>query len=144
MSQLTEAAWIMYKNNQKAKKTVAGFAVVPPEFLFVIFIFQVNGINTVRIPMSLVPYEDSSASYQRQLKRKKLEQAAADISEAADEGDTVVKAVLDAAMEAEADKDPESRDSEASASAGTSAAEETTASATQTPTAPPSDSQKKD
>ncbi|XP_039977263.1 39S ribosomal protein L9, mitochondrial [Xiphias gladius] len=104
----------------------------------------VNGINTVRIPMSLVPYEDSSASYQRQLKRKKLEQAAADISEAADEGDTVVKAVLDAAMEAEADKDPESRDSEASASAGTSAAEETTASATQTPTAPPSDSQKKD
>ncbi|XP_071355516.1 large ribosomal subunit protein bL9m [Trachinotus anak] len=107
----------------------------------------VNGISTVRIPMSLVPYEDPSASYQRQLKRQKQQQAAADISEAADEDEAVVKAVSDAAVEAEAGKDSVSQVSAASASAGGSAAEETTASATQTnqdTTAPPSDRPKKD
>ncbi|XP_029298657.1 uncharacterized protein LOC115015459 [Cottoperca gobio] len=43
---------------------------------------KVNGINMVRIPVSLMPYEDQSASYQRQLKIQ-MQQAAADISEPA-------------------------------------------------------------
>ncbi|XP_023265624.1 39S ribosomal protein L9, mitochondrial [Seriola lalandi dorsalis] len=105
----------------------------------------VNGINTVRIPLSLVPYEDQSARYQQQLKRQKQQQTASDISEAADEEEAVVKAVSDAAVEA--GKDSVSQVSEASASGGASAAEETTASATPTTqdtTAPPSDRPKKD
>ncbi|KAM8883193.1 large ribosomal subunit protein bL9m [Synchiropus picturatus] len=36
----------------------------------------VNGINTVRIPMSLVPYEDQSAKYQRMKKAKRRQEAA--------------------------------------------------------------------
>ncbi|XP_053719832.1 39S ribosomal protein L9, mitochondrial [Synchiropus splendidus] len=36
----------------------------------------VNGINTVRIPMSLVPYEDQSAKYQRMKKAKRQQDAA--------------------------------------------------------------------
>lgn len=35
----------------------------------------VNGIDTVRIPLSIVPYEDCSASYQRQLKAQRQQQA---------------------------------------------------------------------
>lgn len=35
----------------------------------------VNGIDTVRIPLSIVPYEDVSASYQKQLKAQRLQQA---------------------------------------------------------------------
>lgn len=90
--------------------------------------------------MSLLPYEDQSAAYKKQLKIQKQQQAAADISEDSDEDEGVVKA--------EAGKDSASQVSEASASsAGASAAEETTASGTQTTqdtTAPPSDSLKKD
>lgn len=33
-----------------------------------IFLSQVNGIDTVRIPVSLEPYEDQSAKYKKQLK----------------------------------------------------------------------------
>lgn len=33
-----------------------------------IFLSQVNGIDTVRVPVSLEPYEDQSAKYQKQLK----------------------------------------------------------------------------
>lgn len=97
----------------------------------------VNGISTVRIPMSLVPYEDQSAKYQQQLKRQKQQEAAAAISEAADEDGAVVKAVSETAT-VEAAKDSVSPVGEAS---------ETTASATpatQGATAPPSDEPKKD
>ncbi|XP_037651445.1 39S ribosomal protein L9, mitochondrial isoform X2 [Sebastes umbrosus] len=58
----------------------------------------VNGMDVVRIPISLMPYEDPSASYQRQLKTQMQEQqeqqAAADISEPA-----AVEAVSEAAVE---------------------------------------------
>lgn len=64
----------------------------------------VNGMDTVRIPISLVPYEDLSASHQKMLKEQRQQQAAADIVEAAaEEEDTVLKA--EAAVEAEAAKD---------------------------------------
>lgn len=105
----------------------------------------VNGMDTVRIPVSVVPYEDPSASFQRQLKRRK-QQAATDTSESADVEEANVKAVSDAAVEAEAVKDSVTQVNEASASAEASAAEETAAS-TQTSeatTAPTSDSPKKD
>ncbi|KAE8281916.1 39S ribosomal protein L9, mitochondrial [Larimichthys crocea] len=88
----------------------------------------VNGIETVRVPMSVVPYEDRSA--------RRREQADADISEPADAEEAVVKAVSDAAVEAEAGKD-----CDASASAGASAAESTQTN--EETTAPPSDSHKK-
>ncbi|KAM9823833.1 large ribosomal subunit protein bL9m [Neosynchiropus ocellatus] len=39
----------------------------------------VNGINTVRIPMSLVPYEDQSAKYQRMKKAKRRQDAAEEL-----------------------------------------------------------------
>ncbi|XP_070778240.1 large ribosomal subunit protein bL9m [Enoplosus armatus] len=107
----------------------------------------VNGMDTVRVPMSLVPYEDLSASYQKQLKPQTQQQAAADISEAADEAEAAVKAVSDAAVEAGAGKDSVSQVSEASASTGAAAAaEETAAPSTQTSedTTAPSDSPKKD
>ncbi|XP_029370511.1 large ribosomal subunit protein bL9m [Echeneis naucrates] len=107
---------------------------------------QVNGIDTVRIPISVVPYEDLTASYQKQLKRQRREQAATDTSEEVDEGEAVVKAVSDAADEAEAGKDSVSEVSEASASAGTSVAEETASAmqTTQDTTAPPSHRPKKE
>lgn len=76
--------------------------------------------------MSVVPYEDRSARRREQ----------ADISEPADAEEAVVKAVSDAAVEAEAGKD-----CDASASAGASAAESTQTS--EETTAPPSDSHKK-
>lgn len=44
----------------------------------------INGIDTVRVPVSVVPYEDLSASYQKQLKKQMQKQAAAGISEPAD------------------------------------------------------------
>lgn len=78
--------------------------------------------------MSVVPYEDRSA--------RRREQADADISEPADAEEAVVKAVSDAAVEAEAGKD-----CDASASAGASAAESTQTN--EETTAPPSDSHKK-
>ncbi|KAG7240975.1 hypothetical protein INR49_026153 [Caranx melampygus] len=68
----------------------------------------VNGISTVRIPMSLVPYEDQSAKYQQQLKRQKQLEA-----EAADEDEAVVKAVSETAA-VEAPKDSVSTGGEAS------------------------------
>ncbi|KAM7373302.1 hypothetical protein PAMP_008165 [Pampus punctatissimus] len=106
----------------------------------------VNGIDSVRIPMSLVPYEDPSASYQRMLKTQRQQQAAADVSEPADEGETVVKAVSEVAVETEPGIDSVSQVSEASASAGASDAEQTSAAsqASQDTTAPPSDSPKKE
>lgn len=93
-------------------------------------------MDKVRVPVLLVPYEDLSTQYQKQL--KKQQRAGTSISEPAALEDSVVKAV----SEAEVDKDSLSQASEALASA----AEETAAS-TQTSeiaTAPPSDSSKKD
>lgn len=89
-------------------------------------------MDTVRIPVSLVPYEDPSASYQKQLKTR--QNAGPDISEPAAVEEVSVKAV----SEAEAGKDSVSRVSEASAAEGTSTqtSEDTTA--------PPSDGPKKD
>ncbi|XP_032391427.1 large ribosomal subunit protein bL9m isoform X2 [Etheostoma spectabile] len=104
----------------------------------------VNGMDTVRIPISLVPYEDPSASYQRQLKKQMQQpEATTDVSEpaaeeevsVAAEGEAAAKAFSDATVEAEA------------ALAGVSADQEETAASTrmsQETTAPPSDSPKKD
>lgn len=101
----------------------------------------VNGISTVRVPLSVVPYEDLSAKYQ-QMKKKR--QAAVEATEAADVEEAEVK-VCDATVEAEAGKDSVSQVSEASASAGASADEQTASTQTsEDTTAPPSDSPKKD
>ncbi|XP_071381215.1 large ribosomal subunit protein bL9m-like isoform X2 [Centroberyx affinis] len=68
----------------------------------------VNGINTVRIPMSLVPYEDPSASFQRILKKERQEQANTAASEAVgpaadeEEEEAVLKAVSEVGGEPEA------------------------------------------
>ncbi|CAJ1083380.1 S ribosomal protein L9%2C mitochondrial [Xyrichtys novacula] len=110
---------------------------------------QVNGIDTVRVPVSVLPYEDPSAAYQRQLKAKKQQQEAENISEPSDETEATVRAVVsDATVEAEAKPDEDSvrEVSEASAPAGASASEKTAASAepSDDKTAPPSDSPKKD
>lgn len=106
-------------------------AVLPDNTLlmFLCYFFQVNGLDTVRVPISLFPYEDPSASSQRQLKAQKQQQAAD--SEAADEEGAVLKAVSDAAAEAEAGEEP---------AGSTAAATQTTADTT----APPSGSLKKD
>lgn len=108
-------------------------AVLPDNTLlmFLCYFFQVNGLDTVRVPISLFPYEDPSASSQRQLKAQKRQQAAAADSEAADEEGAVLKAVSDAAAEAEAGEEP---------AGSTAAATQTTADTT----APPSGSLKKD
>uniref|UniRef100_A0A3Q3MFG6 Large ribosomal subunit protein bL9m n=2 Tax=Mastacembelus armatus TaxID=205130 RepID=A0A3Q3MFG6_9TELE len=100
----------------------------------------VNGLDTVRIPISLEPY-DPSAGYLQQLKAQK--QAAADNSEAAEEEEAVVKAVSDAAEDAQVAKDSVSQ---VKASIEASARDETVATTqkTQDTTAPPSDSSKKD
>lgn len=45
-----------------------------------IFLSQVNGTDTVRVPVSLEPYKDVSAKYQKQL--RKQPRAGADASEA--------------------------------------------------------------
>ncbi|TNN63756.1 39S ribosomal protein L9, mitochondrial [Liparis tanakae] len=90
----------------------------------------VNGLDKVRIPISVVPYEDVSADHQRDLKAQ-MQQAAAGISDPAEDED--------AAVETEAGKDSERQVSET--------AEEETAASTQTSedtTAPPSDGSKKD
>lgn len=91
----------------------------------------VNGMDTVRVPISLFPYEDLSASSQRQLKAQRRQQAAAADSEAADEEGAVLKAVSDAVAEADAGEEP---------AGSTAAATQTTADTT----APPSGSLKKD
>ncbi|KAJ4927882.1 hypothetical protein JOQ06_015683 [Pogonophryne albipinna] len=56
----------------------------------------VNGMDIVRVPLSVVPYEDPSAIYQKQLKAQKA-QAAADAAAAAE--DAAVNLVSDAAVE---------------------------------------------
>ncbi|CAK6949295.1 S ribosomal protein L9%2C mitochondrial [Scomber scombrus] len=106
----------------------------------------VNGVDTVRFPVSLVPYEDPSANHQRLLKAQSRQEAAADVAEAADEDEAVVKAVSEVAAEAEAGKDSVSQVSEASASTGAADAEQAAATTKTSPetTAPPSDSPKKD
>ncbi|XP_034748104.1 39S ribosomal protein L9, mitochondrial isoform X1 [Etheostoma cragini] len=115
----------------------------------------VNGMDTVRIPISLVPYEDPSASYQRQLKTKmQQQQATTDASEpaaeevsVAAEGEAAAKPFSDATVEAEAGKDSGSQVSETAALAGVPADQDETAASTrmsQETTAPPSDSPKKD
>lgn len=64
----------------------------------------VNGMDTVRVPISLVPYEDLSASHQKTLKEQRQQQAAVPEAAAADEEeDVVLKA--EAAAESEAAKD---------------------------------------
>ncbi|XP_034560230.1 39S ribosomal protein L9, mitochondrial [Notolabrus celidotus] len=109
---------------------------------------KVNGIDSVRIPVSVVPYEDPSASNQRQLKAQKLQQEATNVSEPADEEEATANAVSDAAVEtsAKANEDSVNEVSEASASAEASAATETEASTptSEDTTAPPSNSPKKD
>ncbi|KAM3596908.1 uncharacterized protein V6R79_022756 [Siganus canaliculatus] len=97
----------------------------------------VNGMDTVRVPLVVVPYEDPSSHYQKQLKAQKLQQTASDISEPASVEEATVKAV----SEADAGKDSVSPVSEASASAEASAVEETTVKpqTSEDTTAPPSD-----
>ncbi|KAK1880377.1 39S ribosomal protein L9 mitochondrial [Dissostichus eleginoides] len=56
----------------------------------------VNGMDIVRVPLSVVPYEDPSAIYQKQLKAQ-IAQAAADAAATVDEA--AVKLVSDAAVE---------------------------------------------
>lgn len=107
----------------------------------------VNGMDTVRVPVSLVPYEDLSARYQQHLKIQTQLQAAAAVSESAVEEEAAGVAVSDPAVEAEAGKDSVSQVSKASDLAGAAGAEKTAAASTQTSedtTAPPSDSSKKD
>ncbi|KAK5854987.1 hypothetical protein PBY51_005131 [Eleginops maclovinus] len=58
---------------------------------------QVNGMDIVRVPLSVVPYEDPSAIYQKQLKAQMV-QAAADAA-AAEEEEAAAKAVSVAAVE---------------------------------------------
>ncbi|CAL1584839.1 unnamed protein product [Knipowitschia caucasica] len=54
----------------------------------------VNGMDTVRVPLSIIPYEDQSAVYQKQLKAKRLEQKLAN-SESASEDDIDVNSLTD-------------------------------------------------
>lgn len=77
----------------------------------------VNGLDSVRVPMSLLPYEDLSASYQKQLKTQRQQQADTGVVESVHEEDAGLTAVSDAA-------DMESI-SHVSASSGTAAIEET-------------------
>ncbi|XP_040044907.2 large ribosomal subunit protein bL9m [Gasterosteus aculeatus] len=112
----------------------------------------VNGMDTVRVPITLLPYEDPSASYQRQLKAER-QQTDADVSEpaaavevgaAVDDDDAAVEVgaavggIPDAAVEAEAGKD--------SVRPVSGAAEEETAARPETSrdTTAPSNSSKKD
>lgn len=100
-----------------------------------------NGIDTVRVPMTVLPYEDQSASNQKKLKRQRQEQEEANISETVvddhDTDATGLKAATDAATETETGKDTES---EVSASAEKVAP---VAQTTQDHTATPGNSQKK-
>ncbi|XP_008330141.1 large ribosomal subunit protein bL9m [Cynoglossus semilaevis] len=101
----------------------------------------VNGIDTVRVPMTVLPYEDQSASNQKKLKRQRQEQEEANISETVvddhDTDATGLKAATDAATETETGKDTES---EVSASAEKVAP---VAQTTQDHTATPGNGQKK-
>lgn len=88
------------------------------------FFLQVNGIDTVRVPVAIVPYEDPSASYQKQLRAQRQQQAVD--TDTDNEDDAAVKAVT-------LDSD---KDSVSEASTSMEASEATTA--------PPSDSPKKE
>ncbi|KAK7898922.1 hypothetical protein WMY93_019775 [Mugilogobius chulae] len=55
----------------------------------------VNGMDTVRIPLSILPYEDPSASFQKQLKAKRLQQAESTEAEPVSEEDTDVNKASD-------------------------------------------------
>ncbi|KAM8840341.1 large ribosomal subunit protein bL9m [Spinachia spinachia] len=129
----------------------------------------VNGMDTVRVPISLLPYEDPSASYQRQLKAERR-QTDADLSEpfaAVDDAAAVVEmgaaaaaaaaaaavvvddaaVVMGAAVKAVPDAAVEAEAGEASVSPVSGAAEEETAARpemSRDTTAPPSDGSKKD
>lgn len=59
-------------------------------------VLQVNGMDTVRVPMSLLPYEDLSATHQKRLKAQRKLQAVEHESLAVAEDDGVLKAVSDA------------------------------------------------
>lgn len=98
----------------------------------------VNGIDTVRVPLSVVPFQDRSASYRHQLKAQKLQQEAGSVSEPADEEEASAKAVSSATVDAEATaaEDTLQEVGEASASAESSPSEDSTAT--------PSDSPKKE
>lgn len=100
----------------------------------------INGLDKVRVPISVVPYEDQSASYKKQLRvQKKQQQEAEKVLEPAGVEDTTV----DAAVEAEAVKDSVREVSEDSTSTEASAAEETAGSTpTSQDTTTQSDSQK--
>lgn len=104
-------------------------------------------MDTVRVPLSVLPYEDQSASYQRQLKAQKLQQEAKVVSEPADEEEATAEAVSIATVEAgaKAAEDTLNDVSEASAPVGGPAEEETAASKpSEDTTATPSDSPKKE
>ncbi|XP_029920277.1 large ribosomal subunit protein bL9m [Myripristis murdjan] len=106
----------------------------------------VNGIDTVRIPMSLAPYQDPSASFQKILKKQKKEQGEAATPAGEEEEEAVLKAVSEAAGEPEAEKEA-ATSLASSAAAGASAAAPDAAEAPQTSqdtSAPPSDTPKKD
>ncbi|KAF1381714.1 hypothetical protein PFLUV_G00156870 [Perca fluviatilis] len=108
----------------------------------------VNGMDTVRIPISLVPYEDPSASYQRQLKTQMQQpQATTDVSEPAAEGEAAEEEVSAAAEGEAAVKAVSDATVDATVALGVSADQDETAASTrmsQDTTAPPSDSPKKD
>lgn len=56
----------------------------------------VNGMDTVRVPMSLLPYEDPSATHQKHLKVQRKLQAVEQESQVAAKDDGVLKTVSDA------------------------------------------------
>ncbi|KAM4630295.1 large ribosomal subunit protein bL9m [Polymixia lowei] len=60
----------------------------------------VNGIDTVRVPMSLVPFEDKSASWQRVLKKQRQEQVKAASTAEVASSETVAPAVGEQTAEA--------------------------------------------
>lgn len=95
----------------------------------------VNGMDTVRVPMSLLPYEDPSASHQRRLKEQRRQQEEAPAPQPAEE---VEEAQAVGVQASEAHKDSGGEVSESSAS--TAAAADTT----QDTTAPPSDGPRKE
>ncbi|KAK5911126.1 hypothetical protein CgunFtcFv8_005330 [Champsocephalus gunnari] len=59
----------------------------------------VNGMDIVRVPLSVVPYEDPSAIYQKQLKAQAAADAAAAAAEDEEEEEAAVNLVSEAAVE---------------------------------------------
>ncbi|KAM9838489.1 large ribosomal subunit protein bL9m [Aulostomus maculatus] len=91
----------------------------------------VNGIETVRVPMSLLPYEDPSAAYKRMMRAKMRQQAALDASEAAGEEEDVMKAAPEGAANFDADSVSAVPEASASEATEASASEATEASASE-------------